>query len=82
MLNLKEGKKNVGLCKKIIVESEFFSESLSLFGMKKEKIFIEVLKSIINDYYFVVDIEELKFKDKIVIIIFYLYILLNIDRSI
>nr|SUY22567.1 Uncharacterised protein [Clostridioides difficile] len=37
MLNLKEGKKNVGLCKKIIAESESFSESLSLLGMKKRK---------------------------------------------
>ncbi len=37
MLNLKEGKKNVGLCKKIIAESESFSESLSLLGMKKKR---------------------------------------------
>lgn len=82
MLNLKEGKKNVGLCKKIIAESESFSESLSLLGMKKEKIFIEALKSTINDYYSVVDIEELKSKDKIVITTPYSYISSNIDRSI
>ncbi|MFN1841592.1 hypothetical protein ACK2FT_13365 [Clostridioides difficile] len=82
MLNLKEGKKNVGLCKKIIAESESFSESLSLLRMKKEKIFIEALKSTINDYYSVVDIEELKSKDKIVITTPYSYISSNIDRSI
>ncbi|MFN1887675.1 hypothetical protein ACK2FS_04495 [Clostridioides difficile] len=82
MLNLKEGKKNVGLCKKIIAESESFSESLSLLGMKKEKIFVEALKSTINDYYSVVDIEELKSKDKIVITTPYSYISSNIDRSI
>ncbi|MDX5677100.1 hypothetical protein SIK98_16105, partial [Clostridioides difficile] len=82
MLNVKEGKKNVGLCKKIIAESESFSESLSLLGMKKEKIFIEALKSTINDYYSVVDIEELKSKDKIVITTPYSYISSNIDRSI
>ncbi len=75
-------KKNVGLCKKIIAESESFSESLSLLGMKKEEIFIEALKTAINDYYSVVDIEELKSKDKIVITTPYSYIASNIDRSI
>lgn len=82
MLSLKDGKKNVGLCKKIIAESESFSESLSLLGMKKEEIFIEALKTAINDYYSVVDIEELKSKDKIVITTPYSYIASNIDRSI
>lgn len=82
MLGLKEGKKNVGLCKKIITESESFSESINLLGMREEKIFIEALKTTINDYYSVVDIEELKSKDKIVITTPYSYILSNIDRSI
>ncbi len=50
--------------------------------MKKEKIFVEALKSTINDYYSVVDIEELKSKDKIVITTPYSYISSNIDRSI
>ncbi|MDI0265869.1 hypothetical protein QIW52_07790 [Clostridioides difficile] len=82
MLGLKEGKKNVGLCKKIITESESFSESINLLGMREEKIFIEALKTTINDYYSVVDIEELKSKDKIVITTPYSYISSNIDRSI
>lgn len=82
MLGLKEGKKNVGLCKKIIAESESFSESISLLDMKEEKIFIEALKTTINDYYSVVDMEELKSKDKIVITTPYSYISSNIDRSI
>lgn len=82
MLSLKEGKKNVGLCKKIIAESESFTESISLLGMRNEKIFIEALKTTINDYYSVVDIEELKSKDKIVITTPYSYISSNIDRSV
>ncbi|MCC0659922.1 MULTISPECIES: hypothetical protein [unclassified Clostridioides] len=82
MLNLKGGKKNVGLCKQIIAESESFSESADLLGLKEEKIFIEALKTTINDYYSVIDIEELKSKDKIVITTPYSYISSNIDRSI
>lgn len=82
MLNLKDGKKNVGLCKQIINESESFSESTSLLGLKEEKIFIEALKTTINDYYSVIDIEELKSKDKIVITTPYSYISSNIDRSV
>ncbi|MCC0644497.1 MULTISPECIES: hypothetical protein [unclassified Clostridioides] len=82
MLNLKDGKKNVGLCKQIIAESESFSESADLLGLKEEKIFIEALKTTINDYYSVIDIEELKSKDKIVITTPYSYISSNIDRSI
>lgn len=82
MLNLKDGKKNVGLCKQIIAESESFSESADLLGLKEEKIFIEALKTTINDYYSVIDIEELKSKDKIVIATPYSYISSNIDRSI
>ncbi|CZR96356.1 MULTISPECIES: hypothetical protein [Clostridioides] len=82
MLGLKAGKKNVGLCKKIITESESFSESINLLGMREEKIFIEALKTTINDYYSVVDLEELKSKDKIVITTPYSYISSNIDRSI
>lgn len=82
MLGLKEGKKNVELCKKIITESESFSESISLLGKREEKIFIEALKTTINDYYSVIDIEELKSKDKIAITTPYSYISSNIDRSI
>ncbi|MCC0693948.1 hypothetical protein [Clostridioides sp. ES-S-0048-02] len=82
MLNLKDGKKNVGLCKQIITESESFSESANLLGLKEEKIFIEALKTTINDYYSVIDIEELKSKDKIVITTPYSYISSNIDRSV
>ncbi|MGO0883488.1 hypothetical protein ACTPDI_11950 [Clostridioides difficile] len=82
MLNLKEGKKNVGLCKQIINESESFSESVNLLGLKEEKIFIEALKTTINDYYSVIDIEELKSEDKIIITTPYSYISSDIDRSV
>lgn len=82
MLNLKEGKKNVGLCKQIINESESFGESVNLLGLKEEKIFIEALKTTINDYYSVIDIEELKSKDKIIITTPYSYIASDIDRSV
>ncbi|MDB0440485.1 hypothetical protein C4R89_13310 [Clostridioides difficile] len=82
MLNLKDGKKNVGLCKQIINESELFSESVNLLGLKEEKIFIEALKTTINDYYSVIDIEELKSEDKIIITTPYSYIASDIDRSV
>lgn len=82
MLNLKDGKKNVGLCKQIINESESFGESVNLLGLKEEKIFIEALKTTINDYYSVIDIEELKSKDKIIITTPYSYIASDIDRSV
>ncbi|HSQ90138.1 hypothetical protein, partial [Romboutsia sp.] len=49
MLNLKEGRVNVGICKQIIYESEAFTENVSLLGLDKnkdkEKIFIEALKT-------------------------------------
>ena len=64
MLNLKEGIENVDVCKNIIYESEAFIENIKLLGInnnkEEEKVFIEVLKSTINDYYRVSDIADLK----------------------
>ena len=55
MLNLKEGIENVDVCKNIIYESEAFIENIKLLGInnnkEEEKVFIEVLKSTINDYF-------------------------------
>ena len=51
MLNLKYGIENVDVCKNIIYESEAFIENIKILGInnKEEKVFIEVLKSTIND---------------------------------
>lgn len=86
ILNLKEGRQNVGICKQIIYESESFTENVSLLGLDKnkdkEKIFIEALKTTINDYYAVADIEELKNSEKVLITTPYSYISYNVNRPI
>ncbi|HSQ87552.1 MAG TPA: hypothetical protein VLM92_01890, partial [Romboutsia sp.] len=83
---LKEGRVNVGICKQIIYESEAFTENVSLLGLDKnkdkEKIFIEALKTTINDYYVVADIEELKTSEKVLITTPYSYISYNVNRPI
>ena len=86
MLNLKDGIDNVDTCKNIIYESEAFIENIKVLGLNKEnnegKIFIEVLKSTINDYYRVSDIIDLKNSDNIIITTPYSYISYCIDRPI
>ncbi|MBQ3421471.1 MAG: hypothetical protein IJH34_07335, partial [Romboutsia sp.] len=70
MLNLKDGIDNVEVCKNIIYESESFIENIKLLNIspkKEEQIFIEVLKSTINDYYRVSDILDLKESDSIIL---------------
>ena len=86
MLNLKGGIHNVDTCKNIIYESEAFIENIKVLGLNKEnnegQIFIEVLKSTINDYYRVSDIIDLKNSDNIIIATPYSYLLYCIDRPI
>lgn len=86
MLNLNDGKKNVQICKNIINESEIFTENISLLNLDKnkdkEKIFIEALKSTINDYYSGSDIDRLNDSNKVLITTPYFYISSNIQRPI
>ena len=56
--------------KNIIYESESFIENIKLLNInpkKEEKIFIEVLKNTINDYYRVSDILDLKESESIIL---------------
>ncbi|MBO3443137.1 hypothetical protein [Clostridium sp. CCUG 7971] len=86
MLNLKDGRKNVHICKNIINESEIFTENISLLNLdknkEKERIFIEALKSTINDYYSGADIDRLNDSNKVLITTPYFYISSNIQRPI
>ncbi|MGL6107699.1 hypothetical protein [Romboutsia sp.] len=86
MLNLKEGKENVKVCKQIINESEIFIQNISMLGLDKnkdkEKIFIEALQTTINDYYSVAEIEELEKTNSVLITTPYSYISYNLDRPI
>ncbi len=86
MLNLKDGILNVEVCKNIIYESEVFIENIKTLGINKnkdeEKIFIEVLKSTINDYYRVSDIVDLKESDSIILTTPYSYISYCVNRPI
>lgn len=86
MLNLNEGKLNVKRCKNIIMESEVFTENINLLELdkkeEKEKIFIEALKTTINDFYGTNEIEELKERDGIILTTPYSYISSNMYRPI
>ncbi len=86
MLNLKEGKENVKVCKDIIQESEVFTENIRKLGLDKnkdkEKIFIEALKTTINDFYSAIDIDEFKNSNAVIIATPYSYISHNVNRPI
>lgn len=86
MLNLRYGKDNVDICKSIIQESDTFTENVSLLNLdknkSKEKIFIEALKSNINDYYSSIELKEIYNLDNIIITTPYSYISSNINRKI
>lgn len=86
VLNLKEGRKNVSLCKNIISESEAFMECLDKLDLKdnknKEKVFIISLKKFIKDYFISRDIEDIKSQDKILITTPYSYISNKINKKI
>ncbi|WP_270941484.1 hypothetical protein [Romboutsia lituseburensis] len=86
MLNLKYGRENVNICKNIIHESEVFTDNISKLGLdyekEKEQIFIEALKSSINDYYAVAELQQLNDSNQVVISTPYSYISYNMDRPI
>ena len=86
VLNLKEGRKNVSICKNIISESEAFIDALEKLNLKDNKeadeIFIISLKKFIKDYFIARDIEDIKNKDAVLITTPYSYIANNIDRKI
>lgn len=86
MLNLEDGKENVHICKQIINESEIFIENISLLNLDREKskeqIFIEALKTTINDYYSTSDLEDLRESNKVIITTPYSYISSNMNRPI
>ena len=86
MLNLKYGKDNVKICKQIIQDSDTFTKNIALLGLdtnkEKEKIYIEALKTTINDYYSVVDIDELTSSDNVLITTPYSYISYGMTRPI
>ena len=85
MLNLKDGKKNVDLCKDMIKQGDIFSEILEELNMdekEKHEVFVKCLKDNINDYYMSADIEDMKSSDKVIITTPYTYISANINRKI
>lgn len=86
LLNLPNGKENVKICKKIIQESENFTESISLLGLdkdkSKEKIFFEALKSNIKDYYSLSEIEDFQENNSVVLTTPYRYISQNMKNTI
>lgn len=86
MLNLKYGRENVNICKNIIHESDVFTDNISKLGLdyekEKEQIFIEALKSSINDYYAVAELQQLNDANQVVISTPYSYISYNMDRPI
>ena len=86
MLNLKYGKDNVKICKQIIQDSDTFTKNIALLGLDtnkdKEKIYIEALKTTINDYYSAVDIDELNLANNVLITTPYSYISYGMTRPI
>lgn len=86
VLNLKDGRKNVFICKNIISESESFVDALNKLNLKDSKdadeIFIISLKKFIKDYFIARDIEDIKNKDAILITTPYSYIANNINRKV
>ncbi|SCH29904.1 hypothetical protein [Romboutsia sp. 1001713B170207_170306_H8] len=86
MLSLKEGKLNVRICRHIIQESEIFTDNINLLNLdknkSKEKIFIDVLKTTIKDYYLSKEIQDIKESNKIIISTPYSYITSNLDRKV
>ena len=86
LLVLKTGRDNIKICKQIIQESEIFTENISILSLDnkkiKEKIFIDVLKTTIKDYYLPKEIQDMKESNKVIITTPYSYISSNISRPI
>lgn len=83
VLNLKDGRENVSICKNIITESESFIECLDKLDLNKngDEIFIVSLKKFIKDYFNARQLEEIKDKDAVLITTPYSYISNNIKRK-
>lgn len=83
VLNLKDGKENVSICKNIIGESESFIDSLDKLDLNKnaDEVFIISLKKFIKDYFNARQIEEIKDRDAVLITIPFSYISNNIKRK-
>ncbi|MDY5211231.1 UvrD-helicase domain-containing protein [Intestinibacter sp.] len=83
VLNLKDGRENVSICKNIIAESESFIECLDKLDLNKngDEIFIVSLKKFIKDYFNARQLEEIKDKDAVLITTPYSYISNNIKRK-
>ena len=73
-------------CSQLEDRLEAFIENIKVLGLNKEnnegKIFIEVLKSTINDYYKTSDIAELKESNSVILTTPYSYISYDINRPI
>lgn len=84
MLNLKFGKGNIHICKKIIYECESFTENIELLNINedKEKLFIKAIKTTINDYYQSSELEDLSNIDKVLLTTPYTYISSRVNRPI
>lgn len=86
LLHLEGGKENVKVCKKVIQESEVFTENIAKLKLDsekiKEKIFIEALKSSIKDYYSVLELEEFGEENSVVLTTPYTYISHNMKTPI
>ena len=83
VLNLKDGKENVSICKNIIEESESFIDSLDKLDLNKnaDEVFIISLKKFIKDYFNARQIEEIKDRDAVLITTPFSYISNNIKRK-
>lgn len=86
VLNLKEGRKNISICKNIVSESEVFTECLDKLDLKdgksKEEVFLISLKRFIKDFFVSRDIEDIKYQDKVLITTPYAYISNRINRKV
>ena len=86
LILLKDGRKNIDICKKLIEESERFVNILKDLNIKKdnsyEYIFIDCLKRNIKDYYSISDIEELENKECVILATPYNYLSSNINSDI
>ena len=86
VLNLKEGRQNIRICKNIISESEVFVECLNKLNLKDQKseqeVFLISLKKFIKDYFVSREIEDIKSQDKVLITTPYSYISNRMNKKI
>ncbi|MBS5787673.1 MAG: hypothetical protein KIC98_07165 [Clostridioides difficile] len=86
MLQLKYGKENVKVCKQIVHESKIFTDNIDMLGItgdkSKEEIFIEAFKLTTYDYYSIMDLNDIKDGENILLTTPYTYISANINRPV